>query len=267
MSSVSQTDSLHRAAPVRVLLLGDSTVMGSVPRLLVPEADHLEDIIRKLLAGEPDLPPVEVINKGQDNDTIQRMLANRYEQDVARLRGPPVDFVLIRFGINDRSYLAHWESEFPETYHRLIASIRRDQPRASITLETIIPYRDVASTHEVNETIHQIAKTEGLPLLDTHAQYAEALRRGPDTLNYRAAPLAAIPLKFRRLLSSGSEFGGTIYILDNTLDVHFQEIPGWFRDRHPNLAGYHVIGNAVAEYLKPLIRMRTKPRCDSGHEV
>src|SRR4051794_16123430 len=59
---------------VRVLLLGDSTVIGSVCRAIHPKADHLEDVVRKLLAAEPDLPPVEVVNRGQDGDTIHRLL-------------------------------------------------------------------------------------------------------------------------------------------------------------------------------------------------
>jgi hypothetical protein len=35
-------------------------------------------------------------------------------------------------------------------------------------------------------------------------------------------------------------------------------VPGWFADRHPNLAGYHVIGDEAAKFLAPLIRARRK---------
>ena len=66
-----------KPAKVRVLLLGDSTVIGSVCRSVHPKADHLEDVVRKLLAAESDLPPVEVVNRGQDGDTIHRLLAGR----------------------------------------------------------------------------------------------------------------------------------------------------------------------------------------------
>jgi len=44
--------------------------------------------------------------------------------------------------------------------------------------------------------------------------------------------------------------------MDNRLDAHFADLPGWFGDRHPNLAGYHVIGDETAKYLAPLIRNR-----------
>ncbi|MFT5094965.1 MAG: lysophospholipase L1-like esterase, partial [Porticoccaceae bacterium] len=33
-------------------------------------------------------------------------------------------------------------------------------------------------------------------------------------------------------------------------------LPGWFSDRHPNLAGYNVIADETAKYLAPLIRER-----------
>src|SRR5579883_3215569 len=72
-------------AKVRILLLGDSTVIGSICRREAPKADHLEDVIRKLLAAEPDLPRTEVINQGRDGEYIQGLLAGRYEKDIAKL--------------------------------------------------------------------------------------------------------------------------------------------------------------------------------------
>jgi len=46
--------------------------------------------------------------------------------------------------------------------------------------------------------------------------------------------------------------------MDNLLDVHLAEVPDWFKDRHPNLAGYQVIGTQLAAYLAPRLRERTK---------
>ena len=52
----------------------------------------------------------------------------------------------------------------------------------------------------------------------------------------------------------------TVEVLDNRLDAHFGHLPGWFGDRHPNLAGYHVIGDETAKFLAPLIREKfSKP--------
>lgn len=252
-------------AKVRVLLIGDSTVRGSVPRTLAPQQDHLEDMIRKRLAAEGGLPFVEVINKGEDNDTIQRMLGGRYERDVAKLPGGPVDFVFIRFGINDRSYLADWSKQFPETYRELIARIRRDQPSAMITLETIIPYRDALSTLEVNNAILAIAAEQKLPVLDTHARYAEALAsQGQNALNYRHAALRDVPEQLRPLVPTRNIVGESVFVLDDSLDAQLGGVKNWYSDRHPNLAGYRVIAGVLADYLAPLIRERFVPPPDAA---
>src|SRR6516164_7860060 len=107
-----------KTAPVRILLLGDSTVIGSVCRREAPRADHLEDVIRKLLAAERDLPPVEVINQGRDGEYIHGLLTGRYDKEIAKL--PRVDFVLVRFGINDSGRRKDFSSNFPDDYRKLI---------------------------------------------------------------------------------------------------------------------------------------------------
>ena len=45
------------AGKLKILLLGDSTTIGSVCRQADPDGPHLEDVIRLLLAAEKDLPP------------------------------------------------------------------------------------------------------------------------------------------------------------------------------------------------------------------
>src|SRR4026207_1227461 len=96
-------DNLARAeheGKVQILLLGDSTTEGSVPRRHVPKGPHLEDVIRELLAAEKDLPPTNVLNLGLSGEYIQRLLdSGRYEKAVSKL--PGIDFVLIRYGLND----------------------------------------------------------------------------------------------------------------------------------------------------------------------
>ncbi len=46
--------------------------------------------------------------------------------------------------------------------------------------------------------------------------------------------------------------------MDNVLDAHLRDVPGWFRDRHPNLAGYQVIGKQLAGYVSPRLRHKAK---------
>ncbi len=243
-------------AKVRVLLLGDSTVIGTVCREMRPQADQLEDVVRKLLAAETDLPPVEVVNRGVNGDMIHLMLVRRYEKDVAKQ--PPFDFIFIRYGLNDVRHLANFAEEFPANYRKLIARLRADHPRAEIVLETVIPYLGAEKDRTINEQVRAVAQVEKLPLLDQYRPYAAALKNGPNMLSYRRLALSAIPRKYHALIPPDAIKGEVVYMLDNLLDVHLAEVPDWFRDRHPNLAGYQVIGKELAGYLAP--RLRDKHR-------
>ena len=77
-------------------------------------------------------------------------------------------------------------------------------------------------------------------------------------LNYRRYPLEQIPLNRQEFVKPFVVDGAKpmVEVLDNRLDAHFGDLPGWFGDRHPNLAGYHVIGDETAKFLTPLIRQR-----------
>jgi len=241
---------------VRVLLLGDSTVIGSVCRLVQPKADQLEDVVRKLLAAEGDLPPVEVINRGEDGDTIHRLLAGRYEKHVAK--EVPLDFIFVRYGLNDVGSLKDFKTEFPANYKKLIARLRTDHPRAEIVLETVIPYFSEEKDRLINDQVRAVAAEEKVAFLDQHAPYAAELKNGPHMLSYRRVALKAIPKKYHALIPPDAIKGDTVAIMDNVLDIHFADVPNWFADHHPNLAGYHVIGKQIAGYLAPHIREKQK---------
>ena len=49
--------SAEHEGKIQILLIGDSTAEGSIPRRHVPEGPHLEQVIEQLLAAEGDLPP------------------------------------------------------------------------------------------------------------------------------------------------------------------------------------------------------------------
>ena len=240
---------------VQILLLGDSTTEGSVPRRHVPEGPHLEDVIRLLLAEEKDLPPTSVINLGLSGEYIRRLLdSGRYEKEASKL--PGIDYVLIRYGLNDNAYRENLEESFPKDYHELIERIKVDHPQATIIIMTVIPYGSEEMCLRLNKLNEQVAKAEELTLFDIYPRYAEELKRGPDMLNYRRFPLEKIPENRREFVKSFIVPGAspTVEVLDNRLDAHFGHLPGWFGDRHPNLAGYHVIGDETARFLAPLIR-------------
>lgn len=244
---------------VQILLLGDSTTEGSVPRRHVPKGPHLEDVIRELLAAEKDLPPTNVINLGLSGEYIQRLLeSGRYEKSVAKL--PGIDFVLIRYGLNDNARRENLAENFPKDYHELITRLKKDHPQAQLIVMTVIPYGDQEVSARLNTLNADVARAEGLPLFDIYPRYAAELKRGQDMLNYRRFPLDKIPENRREFVKPFVVPGAkpTVEVLDNRLDAHFGDLPGWFSDRHPNLAGYHVIGDETAKYLAPLIREKFK---------
>lgn len=238
---------------VQILLLGDSTTEGSIPRRHVPKGPHLEDVIRELLAEEKDLPPTNVINLGLSGEYIQRLLdSGRYEKEASKL--PGIDYVLIRYGLNDNARRENLAENFPKDYHELITRLKADHSKATIIVMTVIPYGDEATSQRLNQLNEQVAKAEGVPLFDIYPRYAAELKRGPDMLNYRRYSLDKIPENRREFVKPFVVNGNSVEVLDNRLDAHFGHLPGWFGDRHPNLAGYHVIGDETAKYLTPMIR-------------
>src|SRR3954471_24187902 len=99
-SAVTTSGHAEHDGKLQILLLGDSTTIGSVCRITDPQAPHLEDVIRLLLAAEKGLPPTNVLNQVRDGEYIQRLLASgRYEKEIAKL--PGIDYVLVRYGLND----------------------------------------------------------------------------------------------------------------------------------------------------------------------
>jgi lysophospholipase L1-like esterase len=242
---------------VQILLLGDSTTEGSIPRRHVPQGPHLEDVIRMLLAEEQDLPPTNVINLGLSGEYIQRLLdSGRYDKLVPGL--PGIDYVLIRYGLNDLSRREHFDENFPKDYHKLLERLRQDHPQAELIVMTVIPYTDEKVSERINQLNVDVAKTANLPLFDIYPRYAAELKQGPNMLNYRRFPLDKIPENRRAFVKSFVVDGKSpaVEVLDNRLDAHFGHLSGWFSDRHPNLAGYHVIGDETAKYLAPRIRAR-----------
>ncbi len=241
---------------VQILLLGDSTTEGSVPRRHVPKGPHLEDVIRELLAEEKDLPPTNVINLGLSGEYVRRLLdSGRYDKLVPPL--PGIDYVLIRYGLNDASRRENFDENFPKDYRELIEKLRKDHPQASLIVMTVIPYVDEAGSTRINNLNAEVAKSASLPLFDIYPRYAAELKHGPNMLNYRRFSLEKIPENRRAFVKPFVVPGTTsVEVLDNRLDAHFGNLPGWYGDRHPNLAGYHVIGDETANYLAPLIRAK-----------
>lgn len=248
--------------PRKVLLLGDSTTIGSICRRVVPQGPHLEDVIRGLLAAEKDLPPTEVINQGRDGEYIQRLFTSgRYDRDIAPLRN--VDYVLIRYGLNDINRRDDFATNFPKDFAELLARLRKDFPKAVLVPMTVIPVNSPEREERINKMVRQVAETEKLPLLDIYDRYRAELAHGQNMLNYRRYPLAKVTEKYREWVAPFVR-GKDVVVMDNVLDVHFRDLPGWFSDRHPNLAGYHVIGAETARFLAEQLREQVRASSSGG---
>lgn len=254
----SVTDSVRAEhdGKLQILLLGDSTTIGSVCRAMHRDGPHLEDVIRLLLATEKDLPPTNVINQGRDGEFIHGLLTGgRYDRDISKL--PGIDYVFIRYGLNDNSKREDFANNFPKDFRELIARLRKDFPQVKIFPTTIIPYLSPENDSRINGLIKQVAEDEKLPLFDVYTRYEAELAHGRNMLNYRRYALDKIPEQHREWVKPFVQ-GGSVVVMDNRLDAHFRDLPGWFGDRHPNLAGYHVIGDETAKFLAKHIRERAK---------
>ena len=241
---------------LQILLLGDSTTIGSVCRITDPKGPHLEDVVRSLLATEKDLPPTNVINQGRDGEFIHGLLKDgRYDREIAKL--PGIDFVLIRYGLNDQGKREDFANNFPKDFSELIGRLRKDFPQATIIPMTIIPYLAPEGDAAINALIRKVAEEEKLPLFDVYTRYQAELAHGTNMLNYRRYALDKIPEQHREWVKPFVH-GNAVVVMDNRLDAHFRDLAGWFGDRHPNLAGYHVIGDETAKFLAPRIREKIK---------
>ncbi len=237
---------------VQILLLGDSTTEGSIPRLLKPKGPHLEKVIELLLAAEGDLPPCHVINSSLSGEYIQRLFTSkRYERNGEKL--PGLDFIFIRYGLNDRARRENFTENFPKDFHELIARLRKDHPKARIIPMTVIPFSGKEASKEINDLVRRVAKKEKLPVFDIYPRYAAELKKGHNMLNYRRYPVEKVPAKYLPLVKPYVH-GGRVVVMDNELDGILGHLPGWTSDRHPNLAGYNVIADETARYLAKLLR-------------
>jgi lysophospholipase L1-like esterase len=240
---------------LQILLMGDSTCEESIPKKHNPAGPHHEDIIRLKLAEQKDLPPTNVINKGQSGEYIERLF-KRYDKDIAKI--PGADYILIRYGINDFAHRENFAENFPKDYHELIARLHKDFPKAQIILMTVIPFSKEETSEKINALVKQVAAEEKLPLFDLYPLYDAALKKyGANALNYRRFPLDKIPEADRDFVKPYvTDNPPTVEVMDQSLDERFGKLPGWYHDRHPNEAGYKVIGEETANYLAPLIRGR-----------
>ena len=235
---------------IRILLLGDSTTEGSIPRRLKPEGPHLEHVVRHLLHADPQISRCKVYNEGVSGEYIHRLLdSGRYEREIATME--KLDYIFIRYGINDKAKLEDFENKFPADFHLLLENLRQDHPDALLIPTTVIPFSNEETSQEINALIRKVAEKEKLEVFDLYPRYAAELEKGFNMLNYRRYPLKKIPEVHHEWLKPRLN-GDRVEVMDNELDALFGHLPGWYGDRHPNLAGYNVIADETVKYLAPI---------------
>ena len=251
---------------VQILLLGDSTTEASFPKKFAPDEPQVEDMLRCLLAIEPGLPPCDVRNEGVSGEFIRGLLDSRYERaHIAQL--PQADYIFIRYGLNDASKRKDFETNFPQDFHELLARLRKDHPGAMLIPTTVIPFAENLETNapaakRINDLVRRVAEEEKLTLFDIYPRYAAEQAKGSNMLNYRRYALSKVPENLRAIatpyIADPAGKDPTIVVMDNRLDAVFGHLPGWFGDRHPNLAGYNVIASETAKFLAPILRANAK---------
>lgn len=242
---------------LQVILLGDSTTEAIIPKKLDPDEPQFEDTLRILLASQPGTPPCDVYNEGVSGEFIRRLLDTRYDKAVKTK--PQADYIFIRYGLNDRAKREKFDVNFPADFRELIGRLRKDHPKAMLIPMTVIPYLEPKAGRALNTMIQGIAASEKLTVFDIYPRYDAELKKGPNMLNYRRYSLAKVPEALRPLATPYVQPEGDdpkIVVSDNRLDAHFGHLPGWYSDRHPNQAGYHVIASETAKWLGEVIRKR-----------
>ncbi len=247
---------------LKVLLVGDSTTIGNMPRQVNPEGPHLEQMIEQL-AVVKGLPALEVINAGKGGETAKRLLGSKwYDEQIAHV--PDVDYIFVRLGINDWFRCEDLEKEFPVQLKAVLDQLGTDHPDARIILSTICRFMPHEDCVQVNDLIKQVAKEEKLDLFDLYTPYNQFLSdNGQNVLNVRQPPLSSIPEEYHEWLKpythwqkgwNGKPDQFVVRVDDISLDPVFGHIvKNWYYDRHPNTTGYNLIANETVNYLASII--------------
>ena len=237
---------------VSILLIGDSTTIGGKGVF----ETTIEDIINRNL----ETPSVEVINSARGGETAYSVIeTGRYDKDIKPL--DKMDYIFVRYGINDFFKRKPFEENFPKDYKILIAKLRSDFPKAKIILTTIIPFfKNEDASLIVNNWIKKIAEEEKLELFDVYPLYKKGLEtHGENAMNVRFYPLSDIPEDYKEVTLPYTSYVNwketdMVRVLTTELDPIFGHLEGWYSDRHPNPMGYRLLAFETANYLIPKLK-------------
>ena len=217
---------------VKIMLVGDSTTIGNVPRELAPDRPQLEGMI-EIIGKAEGLPPLEVVNTGKGGETAKRLLGSKwYDEMIKPVKD--VDYIVVRMGINDWFRCEVLERDFPIQMKALIAQLRKDHPESTVILATICRFMPDEECVQVNDLIRKIAADEKLDVMDIYTPYNQYLtENGPNALNVRQPYLSDIPESYHEFLKSytypreargDKQAGEVVKVNDTSLDPLFGHI-------------------------------------------
>lgn len=236
---------------VKILLIGDSTTAGGKP--------DFENSVELLIAGEDNMPLVDVVNVGRGGETAYSLLeSGRYNRDIKGIDS--VDYIFLRYGINDWIHRKPFKDNFPIDMQKVIAALRIDFPKAQIILMTIIPFLKEEDSKVVNDFIAKIAADEKLELFDIYPAYKKGLEvHGVNSMTVRYIPLSDIPKNYHKLVAPFTSYvegkkTDMVRVNSSELDPLLGYLPNWYKDKHPNLMGYRLIAHETAKYILPKLK-------------
>lgn len=179
--------------------------------------------------------------------------SGRYEEEIAPLKGRELDYIFVRYGINDWFKCKNLKKEFPKNLKSLLRRIEKDFAGARLIAMTIVPFMSFEECEVVNGLIAEVAKDMELPQFDIYTPYKEAvMKSGPDTYHVRRIDLEKVDRK-KPFTYDYTQKGKTRKVVmadDNILDPVLGRYKEWYYDHHPYLIGYHLIGFETVEFLK-----------------
>lgn len=242
---------------IKILLMGDSTTIGG--------KSVLKESIETLLMAEEGMPEIEVINTGKGGETTYELIhSGRYDEEIKKIED--VDYIFFRYGLNDfipskahrknRPFEKYFKTELKEA----IVQVKKDFPDSKIIMMSIISWRSEQEDELTNNIIKEVANEEKLEYFDIYTPYKTKEKElGEYSLRVRFAPLSVIPKNYHKIVAPFTEYvewkkTDMVRVNTNEFDPIFAQIPEWYKDRHPNDAGYRLIADEMVRYLLPKLK-------------
>lgn len=218
---------------VHLLMIGDCTLATSYLPLRLKN----ERLLQQKLAEHYPQDECVVTNEGLDGESVAQFL-KRYDRTLKRNATP--DYVIIRYGVNDRR--AYGVEGFQERMTELIARLRADLPHARILLETGM-YVDYPAHYEfdrnpilqpIYNVIRQLGQQHGYPVVDLFERMRRETEQGNWDLRVRGYGVVddEIPV-----LGPGQDH------------LHTGDVR-WWTNIHPNPVGIAVIADEELRVLQ-----------------